>query len=230
MAARDFVKVPEPPEPRSVYTDEGPESAMAKLTVIDGVRPDAAFEAMLRPHFDALYARAHRLTGNAADAEDLVQELCIRVFPRVDELAELDNPRAWMMRVLYRLFVDLARSRQRSPLRSVDADNVEAYLQTPSSEPGPQERTEAMLEQERLARAWRYLDGEQRALLVMQGIDGHSLAEMESITGLPQGTLKSRLHRARARLGRLLAREAGVATPADGGHEDELRRHRKFAR
>jgi RNA polymerase sigma-70 factor (ECF subfamily) len=202
---------------------------MVRLTVIDGVRPDTAFEAMLRPHFDVLYGRAHRLTGNAADAEDLVQELCIRVFPRVDELAGLDNPRAWLMRVLYRLFVDLARSKQRSPIRCVDIDHAEEYLQAPSGEPGPEQQTEALLQHERLQRAWQYLDGEQRALLALQAIEGHSLAEMETITGMPQGTLKSRLHRARARLGRLLEREETVAGPKDRGSDGELPTHRKSA-
>lgn len=203
---------------------------MAKLTVIGGVRPDAAFEGMLRPHFDALYGRAFRLTGNAADAEDLVQELCIRVFPRMDELAHLENPRAWLMRVLYRLFIDLARSKQRSPVRSVGAEDIDDYLQTPSGEPGPEEQTEAMQQHERLQRAWYHLDGEQRALLVLQGIEGHSLAEIETITGMPQGTLKSRLHRARTRLGRLLTREMMTSKSANRGSDDELRRHRKSAR
>ena len=208
---------------------ESPDKAMAKLTVIGGVRPDTAFEALLRPHFDALYGRAYRLAGNAADAEDLVQELCIRVFPRVDELAALENPRAWLMRVLYRLFIDLARSQQRSPLRAAEAAEAEDYGQRPSTEPGPEAQTEAMLEHERLQRAWRYLDAEQRALLVLQGIEGHSLAEMEAMTGLPQGTLKSRLHRARARLGRLMEREREVARSSDRGTHSELPRHCKSA-
>jgi RNA polymerase sigma-70 factor (ECF subfamily) len=119
---------------------------------------------------------------------------------------------------------------QRSPLTSVGAEDMDDYLQTPSGEPGPEEQTEALLQHERLQRAWQYLDGEQRALLVLQGIEGHSLAEMETITGMPQGTLKSRLHRARTRLGRLLARELTTSKSANRGADDELRRHRKSAR
>lgn len=202
---------------------------MAKLKVIGGVRPDAAFEGMLRPHFDALYGRAFRLTGNAADAEDLMQELCIRVFPRMDELAHLENPRAWLMRVLYRLFIDLTRSLQRSPIKSVNAEEAEEYLQAPSGEPGPEQRAEAAQRYERLQRAWRHLDSEQRALLLLQGVEGRSLAEIEEITGIPQGTLKSRLHRARLRLGRLLARELATFRSQDRGSDDELRANRKSA-
>jgi len=183
----------------------------------------------MRPYFDALYGRAFRLTGNVADAEDLMQELCIRVYTRVEELAELENPKAWLMRVLYRLFVDFARSRQRSPLQSVDTEDGDEYEQTATEDPGPEEHAEAMLQHERLLRAWRFLDAEQQLLLVLQGIEGHSLAEIESLTGIPQGTLKSRLHRARVRLGRLLEREKKVARSDDRGLNDELSRHRKSA-
>ena len=202
---------------------------MAKLRVIGGLRPDTAFEAMMRPHFDALYGRAYRLTGNAADAEDLMQELCIRVYTRVDELAELENPKAWLMRVLYRLFVDFVRSRQRSPLQAIDGDDGDDYERSVSEEPGPEEHAEAMLQHERLQSAWRFLDPEQQLLLVLQGIEGHSLAEIEALTGIAQGTLKSRLHRARVRLGRLLEREKKVAMSDPRGLNDELSRHRKSA-
>ena len=201
---------------------------MARMTGIAARRPEILFELLLRQHFDDLYARAYRLSGNVADAEDLVQDLCVRVYPRIDELEGLDDPRAWLMRILYRLFIDLVRSRQRSPLRSMDAADPDERAQAVSSEPGPEQRVEGILAHERLERAWRHLDEEQRVLLVLQGIDGHSLAEIERITGIAQGTLKSRLHRARARLGRLLAREEGLTVSELRGSNDELPRHRKL--
>jgi RNA polymerase sigma-70 factor (ECF subfamily) len=133
------------------------------------------------------------------------------------------------MRVLYRLFVDFARNRQRSPLQSVETEDGDEYERTATADPGPEEQTEAMQQHECLQRAWRFLDGEQQLLLVLQGIEGHSLAEMESLTGIPQGTLKSRLHRARVRLGRLLEREKKVGVADARGSNDELSRHRKSA-
>lgn len=183
---------------------------MAKVIGIADGRPDILFETLLRPHFDALYGRAMQLAGDVADAEDLVQDLCVRVYPRLDELESIDNPRAWLMRVLYRLFIDMTRVRQRSPLRPMEAVDGGSLIEAESGEPGPEEQTEAILMHARLERAWRYLEAEQRMLLVLQSIDGLSLAEIEEITGIAQGTLKSRLHRARIRLGRLLAREDGA--------------------
>lgn len=202
---------------------------MAKVKGLADGRPDVLFERSLRPHFDALYGRAYRLTGNVADAEDLVQDLCVRVYPRIEELEGLDNPRAWLMRVLHRLFIDLARSRQRSPLRSLDGADGDEPFEAVSGEPGPERQVDGMLAHAQLRRAWRHLDQEQRSLLVLQGIDGHSLAEIETITGITRGTLKSKLHRARARLGRLLAREERPTIAELRGTNHELRRHRKFA-
>jgi RNA polymerase sigma-70 factor (ECF subfamily) len=201
---------------------------MAQVTGPADGRPDILFERLLRPHFDALFGRAYRLTGNVADAEDLVQDLCVRVYPRIADLDGLDNPRAWLMRVLHRLFIDLARSRQRSPLRPLSGDKDEA-LDAVSGEPGPERQVDGIVAHARLLRAWRFLDHEQRVLLVLQSIDGHSLAEIEAITGITQGTLKSKLHRARARLGKLLAREERPTIAELRGTNHELRRHRKFA-
>jgi DNA-directed RNA polymerase specialized sigma24 family protein len=66
-----------------------------------------------------------------------------------------------------------------------------------------------------LDNAWRHLDHEQRALLALHDIEGHTLAELMELTGLKEGTLKSRLHRARVRLGKLLQREPHAAGKHD---------------
>ncbi|MDX1482278.1 MAG: sigma factor, partial [Woeseiaceae bacterium] len=54
------------------------------------------FEARLRPHFDALYAAARRLTLSTHDAEDLVQEVCLRAFERLEAFEQMEYPRAWL--------------------------------------------------------------------------------------------------------------------------------------
>lgn len=186
---------------------------MAKLRVIPGGRDAAAqFERFIGPHMDALYRSAYRFTRNAADAEDLVQEVCVRAYPRLEELKGMDNPRAWLLCVLYRVFVDLRRHRDSSPLLpagAVDADALTDRLA--GSEPGPEAQTESAIIATRLEHAWQRLDRTQRALLALHDVEGYTLAELEEMTGLRVGTLKSRLHRARARLGRLLNGES--ATP-----------------
>src|SRR5262249_43152285 len=88
-----------------------------------------------------------------------------------------------------------------------------------SDEPGPLELTERAHEARHLDRAWVRLDRQQRALLALHDVEGHSLAEMHQITGIKEGTLKSRLHRARVRLGKLLKHEqtdSAVRSPPRG--------------
>jgi RNA polymerase sigma factor (sigma-70 family) len=180
---------------------------MARLTVIEGGKSAAQrFEAVLKPHYTSLYRTAWRWTRSPHDAEDLVQELCVRAFPRIQEIEQLENPRGWLMCVLYRLYVDLARRYERNYVSSMEA----AELEVASDDPGPMEESESALQRERLDRAWQRLDADQRALLGLHDIEGYTLKEMIAMTGLKEGTLKSRLHRARARLGRLLQSDAGA--------------------
>ena len=99
----------------------------------------------------------------------------------------------------------------------------------PATESAPEEEVDAILAAGRLERAWRFMDPEQQALLVLHGVEGHSLAELEVITRLPRGTLKSRLHRARVKLGRLMQREENASAFTLRGSDDELSKHRKAA-
>ncbi len=166
------------------------------------------FEAVVRPHFDALYRAAMRLTRSRADAEDLVQEVCLRAFSALDRLESLEYPRGWLLQVQYRIFVDAARRRVRSPFvataGTTDADR--AF----STDPSPEEFAEASLRRRRLSRVWPELEPEQRALLALHA-EGYSLAELEAMTGLSKNAVGVRLHRARARLGRLMKDESAAA-------------------
>ena len=176
---------------------------MTKRSDIPGRRPgDLAFEEFMRPHLNGVYGRAYGLTGSIQDAEDLTQEVWIRASARFDDVVRHDNPRAWLMQVLYRLFVDLVRSRRRSPIRlAIGNESLDASI---STEPGPEQHAEASTFFKRLRLAWERLSNDEQLLLALHGIEGLSLAEIQDVTGLPLGTIKSRLHRSRARLGRLL--------------------------
>ena len=182
---------------------------MAILTVIPGGRSAAQrFEALVRPHYAVLYRTAYRLTRSVHDAEDLVQEVCVRAYPRLDELAQLDNPRAWLTCVMQRMFIDSTRRYERSHVESLETTRQESLV---SEAPGLAEQTDEAIKSRRLDQAWQRLDKDQRALLALHDIEGYSLAELTEMTGLKEGTLKSRLHRARVKLGKLLRHEEMAA-------------------
>ena len=181
---------------------------MGKPTVPPGGESEQErFAALIQLHYQVLYRAAYRLTRSEVDAEDLVQEVCVRAYPRLVEVERLEHPRGWLLRVLYRLFVDLRRRYERKNVRAIDEN--EEFV---SGEPGPPEEAERALDRWRIEDAWRHMNPEQRLLLVLHDIEGYSLAEIQSLTGLKEGTIKSRLHRARVRLGRLLRRDQVVTS------------------
>jgi RNA polymerase sigma factor (sigma-70 family) len=175
----------------------------------------AEFERLMREHVAPLYRAAYRWTGAVDRAEDLVQQLLVRLYPRLAELRELDRLRPWALRVMYRIFVDGIRRERASPVQfgaETAADEAtgedEPWL---DPGPGPAELAEQELTQERLLRAWERLGEDHRVVLSLHDIEDYSLPELSQIMDIPLGTLKSRLHRARARLRELLAAERIVA-------------------
>lgn len=152
-----------------------------------------------------MYRLAYRLTGNTADSEDLVQDVLVKIYPRRKELAQMEKLRPWLARVLYRLFIDQQRRAARSPLRllkfgKTTDDRYDALNDFPSDEPGPAEIVDQRLTYSRILRAMNLLNDDQRHLCILHDVEGYTLNEIVEIFGTPIGTLKSRLHRARALL------------------------------
>jgi len=163
------------------------------------------FEHIVRPHLDRLYRLAWRLTGSKPEAEDLFQELLIKAFGKTDELARIEEPGAWLCRVMYNLFVDQHRrfSRQRMTVIDEAALPGEGLAGMPGGE-DPVADTEREAKFERLDAALGQLSDEHRVVVLLHDTEGYKLAEIEAMTGTPVGTIKSRLHRARARLRQIL--------------------------
>jgi RNA polymerase sigma-70 factor (ECF subfamily) len=163
------------------------------------------FDAVVRPHFEVLYRAAMRLTRCREDAEDLVQDLALKACTELDRLEALESPRSWLLRVQYRLFVDGFRRRTRSPI-AAGADGAGAEFAA-SADPGPAELSESRDRQRQLARAWRELNRRQQALLALHA-EGYTPAELAEATGLSPNAIGVGLHRARARLAKLLRNES----------------------
>ena len=171
--------------------------------------PRQRFESLMRPHFDVLYAAAHRMTMSSVDAEDLVQDVCLKAFTRIDELENLEYPRAWLLRVLYHQFIDARRSDKRSPVdiadtgaESIDPDDVAI------SRWQPEEQLDQEIRADRILKAMSYLNKDHCALVALHDVEGMTLDELQKITGRPIGTIKAQLHRTRVKLGRLLSNDA----------------------
>ncbi len=175
------------------------------------------FEGLMRQHVPALYRSAYRWTGSQERAEDLVQELLVRLFAMLDDLRQIEQVRPWAMRVMYRIFVDQVRRERSSPVEfgrfhvtgtDGETDEEEAIDATAD----PELLADREFAQERIIEAWTHLPTEHRVVLTMHDVEGYTLADISSLTDTAVGTIKSRLHRARTRLRQLLVHAAPVGT------------------
>ncbi|MBU0681876.1 MAG: RNA polymerase sigma factor [Proteobacteria bacterium] len=170
------------------------------MSFIHSFSKTADFESIVRPHMLRLYRVAYRLTGNSTDAEDLVQDVLVKLYPKERQLLAIETLGPWLAKVLYRTFLDQQRRNKRSPLHLVakganmDADILD-FIASPQA--GPEEGTEQKETHRRLQAAINSLNPDQRHLCLLYYVEGYTLAELEEILDTPLGTLKSRIHRSR---------------------------------
>ncbi|HSG58617.1 MAG TPA: RNA polymerase sigma factor [Woeseiaceae bacterium] len=164
-----------------------------------------AFERLVRPHLDRLYRLAWRLTGAKDEAEDLFQELLTRAFTKLDDLVEIDEPGPWLCRVMYNLFIDERRRFTRQRLHVVDEGSLPGEgLAGMAGPDDPAENHARDVRLRRLDAALAQLGDDHRVVVLLHDTEGYKLTEIHELTGIPVGTLKSRLSRARARLREML--------------------------
>lgn len=173
-------------------------------------------ETLLLADVEHVFRVAYRLTGNRADAEDLVQDVCEAALRKAPELATAQDCRRWLLRVLYNRFVDRKRHDRRSPLVAEDAAG-EADAALTAEAPNPEELAAQSDAERVLTRAWARLEPAQQLLLLLRA-EGHELDDIARIADLDKPALSSRLHRARSSLARYLEEEQS-AQPLYAGAE-----------
>lgn len=164
----------------------------------------------MQPHLAGMHAFAWRLSGNAQDAEDLVQDVVVKLYPRLEELESVSQLKPWLNRVLYRHFIDTLRKRERQADRPVSdlagESPPEDWLDARAD---PDNTPELRLQEAELgpllSQALARLSADQRTLLMLHDVDGWRQEDVAEVLGVAVGTIKSRLHRSRATLRRYLA-------------------------
>jgi RNA polymerase sigma-70 factor (ECF subfamily) len=175
-----------------------------------------AFERLVRPHFDRLYRLAWRLAGSKAEAEDLFQELLIKAYGKIDDLATIDQPGPWLCRVMYNLFIDEKRRFARQRMHTVEegqlaGDGIDGLAGADDTGSDPVAENQRIEQIQRLDTALAQLSDEHRIVVLLHDTEGYKLAEIQELTGTPVGTIKSRLHRARARLREILSNDGTIS-------------------
>ncbi len=171
-----------------------------------------AFERLVRPHFDRLYRLAWRLAGSKAEAEDLFQELLIKAYGKIDDLATIDQPGPWLCRVMYNLFIDEKRRFARRRMHMVEEGQLgEQGIEGFAGSDDPVAENQQIERVERLDAALGQLSDDHRIVVLLHDTEGYKLNEIQELTGTPVGTIKSRLHRARARLREILSQDGTIS-------------------
>ncbi len=157
------------------------------------------------PYLDLLYSTAVRLTRNAQDAEDLVQETYVKAFTNFHQFKQGTNLKAWLYRILTNTFISMYRKQKRSPQIS-DAAEAEdwqlAEAESHSPTPTLSAEAEAMsqITDSRVVDAMLSLKEEYRYTVYLADVNGFSYKEIADITEVPVGTVMSRLSRGRSQL------------------------------
>jgi len=166
------------------------------------------FEAVVLPHLDAAYTLARYLTRNAQDAEDVVQDACLRALTYFDGFRgeEGTSARAWLLTIV-RNTAFSARRTERPDAVALEFD--EALHSGAVAEQHPEAALLRSGAKESLGRALDGLAPEFREVIVLRELEGLSYKEISDVAGVPVGTVMSRLSRARARLQEALRKEEG---------------------
>lgn len=159
----------------------------------------AAFEALIETRLDRLFRTAWSIVGNEADARDATQDACLSAWRELPRLRESDRFDAWLSRVL----VNACRAKLRRRVRV-----REVQMQPDHDRPGPNSDDPGLLgEMDAISRAFDRLSADARAILVLHHLRHEPVTAIAASMGIPAGTVKSRLHSARADLQRALERE-----------------------
>jgi RNA polymerase sigma-70 factor, ECF subfamily len=157
------------------------------------------FDILYRTHCSRIFRLAWKLGGfNRADAEDLMQDTFFRAFRRFHQYREQEQEAAWLTRIC----VNLARERWRR--KQIYAEKVEPEFLPPIHDGNPESNPNQMAESQETGRtvqqALNMLDHPFREILVLRHMEGLSTKETAVYLGIPEGTVRSRLKRARHKL------------------------------
>lgn len=165
------------------------------------------FEKDILDNLDSMFRYALHLSRNYDDASDLVQETCARALKAADRFRSGTNARAWLFAIMKNIFLNLKRAKSSGEIPSDWTEDVEAGDPRFSGSvwPQPFEVFVRGLMREDIEKAMSHLSNDFRSVFSLCDVEGFSYAETAELLDIPVGTVRSRLHRARAALQSMLS-------------------------
>ena len=166
------------------------------------------FEAAAIPYLDGLYNMAFRLTRNAEDAEDLIQETYLKAYKHYDKFEAGTNLKAWLFRIMKNTFINGYRKKQSQPPQSAFSEIEGTFENLVEAGDGqaanPEQEFLAKVLDEDVQLALDALREDYRMVILLVDLEGFSYKEAASILEVPVGTVMSRLYRGRRMLEQVL--------------------------
>ena len=171
---------------------------------------EGAFEKLVIENENLIYNVALKITGNPDDAEDVAQEAFIKAYRNLGSFRGESRFSGWLYRLCYNAAMDHIRKTRDPNLRSLtNDDGSDAELDVADPAPTPEESAERKETQRIVREAVNQLDNDKREILIMREFSGMSYTAIADALGIEEGTVKSRISRARASLAEIL-RQSGT--------------------
>ena len=181
---------------------------------------DSAWEALLKSYSRKIYNLCYRFTGRAEEAEDVTQEVFIKVFQTLRSYhAAQGSFGTWLNRVARNHLVDHYRRARKDRVTSSLEDELPEAEQQPSPHMEPTGQVESRERREVLQQGLDKLSPDLREAVILRDLHDLDYEEIAQVLSVPQGTVKSRINRGRLELGRVLKRMEGMRGLAKAGNE-----------
>lgn len=158
------------------------------------------FDGEFMPHIDSMYNFAYKLTFDADDSKDLVQDTYMKAFRFINSFQKGTNSKAWLFRILKNSFINDFRKKSKQPVK-VDYQEVENYYNSDNVDESKTVdlRVETLKDMmgDEVTIALNSLPIDFRTVIILCDLEGFTYEEMAKILDIPIGTVRSRLHRAR---------------------------------
>ncbi len=185
---------------------------------------EAAFEKLVLAHQKHVYSLALKLTGSAEDAMDASQDAFLKAFQNLRSFRGESRVSVWLYRLTYNASMDILKKSRRGTLVPLPADEEGAELEIPDPSPTPDEEVQHREELREVRDALGQLDEDKRRILLMREYNGMSYQDIAEALGLEEGTVKSRLARARAALAEILKKRGTFQAPPQSNNQTNKRK------